>query len=371
MWSFSYSHTLFFFNLTHTHAATNKGQVLDSMKSSVLTVEAASDFFHKMVAMKSLPRVKGSNLLFGIIAKMKHYATAISLIKHVFQGNGYQSNSYIHRTITNGLCKDDMVSKASDLFWEMSGKGIQPNLITYNSLCHDLCSSLIRGWCKTKNLNKAMYLFGKMVNNGLNPDVVTWRTLIGHDQLPNLQTCAIILDGLFKCHFHAEAMSVFRESEKMNLDLNIVIYNIILDGLCSLGKLNEAQEIFSCLPSKGVKIKVVTYTIMIKGLCKEGILDDVEDLVMKMGENGCSPDGCSYNVFVQGLLRRYDISRMCEYKYAVGEIKKQYWKRSYNNVEPERIRVNKHIDGATFVYDVCIIDVFIFVYCSLSKQLKE
>jgi len=32
-----------------------------------------------------------------------------------------------------------MVSKASDLFWEMSGKGIQPNLITYNSLCHDLC----------------------------------------------------------------------------------------------------------------------------------------------------------------------------------------------------------------------------------------
>lgn len=174
-----------------------------------------------------------------------------------------------------------------------------------------------------------MYLFGKMVNNGLNPDVVTWRTLIGvfckagewlaakelffimhkHDQLPNLQTCAIILDGLFKCHFHAEAMSVFRESEKMNLDLNIVIYNIILDGLCSLGKLNEAQEIFSCLPSKGVKIKVVTYTIMIKGLCKEGILDDVEDLVMKMGENGCSPDGCSYNVFVQGLLRRYDISR--------------------------------------------------------------
>jgi len=102
---------------------------------------------------------------------------------------------------------------------------------------------------------------------------------------------------------------VFRESEKMNLDLNIVIYNIILDGLCSLGKLNEAQEIFSCLPSKGVKIKVVTYTIMIKGLCKEGILDDVEDLVMKMGENGCSPDGCSYNVFVQGLLRRYDISR--------------------------------------------------------------
>lgn len=85
MWSFSYSHTLFFFNLTHTHAATNKGQVLDSMKSSVLTVEAASDFFHKMVAMKSLPRVKGSNLLFGIIAKMKHYATAISLIKHVFR----------------------------------------------------------------------------------------------------------------------------------------------------------------------------------------------------------------------------------------------------------------------------------------------
>ncbi|KAL4274533.1 hypothetical protein AHAS_Ahas20G0016700 [Arachis hypogaea] len=72
-------------------------------------------------------------------------------------------------------------------------------------------------------------------------------------QYPNLSSCATILDGLFKCHLSSDAISLFREIEKNNLDLNIEIYNVVLDGMCRAGKLNDACELFSYLPAKGLK----------------------------------------------------------------------------------------------------------------------
>ncbi|KAL2334474.1 hypothetical protein Fmac_015687 [Flemingia macrophylla] len=213
---------------------------------------------------------------------------------------GVQPNVVTYNSVVSAHCLLDQMKDAMEVFDLMIRKGCLPDVVTYSSLIH--------GWCKTKNIYKAMYLLREMLNNGLNPNVVTWNTLIGgfckagkpvaekelffvmhkHGQLPNLRTCAIILDGLFKCHFHSEAISFF-------------------------GKLNDALELFSCLPSKGVKINVVIYTTMIKGLCKEGLLDEAEELLMKMEENGCPPNQCTYNVYVQGLLRKYDISRTRKY----------------------------------------------------------
>jgi len=54
----------------------------------------------------------------------------------------------------------------------------------------------------------------------------------GHDQVPSLHTCAVVLDGLFKCWLDSEVVSLFTVMEKSGLDLDIVIYNIILDGMC-------------------------------------------------------------------------------------------------------------------------------------------
>ncbi|GLT72723.1 hypothetical protein SLA2020_446310 [Shorea laevis] len=51
----------------------------------------------------------------------------------------------------------------------------------------------------------------------------------GCGQPPDRQTCAILLDGLFKNLHFPEAMTLFQEMEDKRLDLNIVIYNILID----------------------------------------------------------------------------------------------------------------------------------------------
>lgn len=43
-------------------------------------------------------------------------------------------NIVTYGSIIDGLCKDDYVDKAKDLFLEMRSKGIHPNVVVYNCL---------------------------------------------------------------------------------------------------------------------------------------------------------------------------------------------------------------------------------------------
>jgi len=61
-----------------------------------------------------------------------------------------------------------------------------------------------------------------------------------HGQLPNIQTCAVMVDGLCKGNFLSKAVPFVQVMEKSNLDLSVVIYTILFDEICSVGKLNDA-----------------------------------------------------------------------------------------------------------------------------------
>ncbi|KAL1350057.1 hypothetical protein AAHE18_07G199300 [Arachis hypogaea] len=465
-----------------------RNSLIDKCKLGKLSnVGEAFDLFHSMAMMKPLPSVFDFTLLLGVIVRMKHYTTVISLVQYMYsslgikpdcftlnivinclcrikltpfgfsvfasmlklglepplstftalinglcmQGDvaravgtleslksmGYQldvytygalinglckmgdtnaaiewlhkmeerdcrSNVVVHSTIIDSLCKDELVSEALNMFSEMCSKGIKPNIVTYSCLIQGLCNfgrwkdaaslldemmkvgmmpdlqtlnilvdvfckdgkmpftynalidrhclqkeineamkifnsmvtrgclpdivtytSLIHGWCMIKNINKAMHLLNEMVNTGFVPDVVTWTTLIGgmhkHGQMANLQTCAVMLDGLCKCQLLSEATSLFELMEKSGLDLNIVIYNIMLDGMWAVGEVKGAWKLFSSLPAKGQ--------------CKQGLIDEAEDLLTNMEENGCPPNYSTYNVFVQGLLIKRDPLRSMKY----------------------------------------------------------
>ena len=45
-----------------------------------------------------------------------------------------------YSTIIDSLCKDRLVTEALNLLYEMMSKGIQPNVVTYNSLIQGLCN---------------------------------------------------------------------------------------------------------------------------------------------------------------------------------------------------------------------------------------
>jgi pentatricopeptide repeat protein len=132
-------------------------------------------------------------------------------------------------------------------------------------------------------------------------------------QPPNLQTCAILLDGLCKNLHFLEAMALFQAMEDKKLELNIVIYNILIDGMCNARKLTTARELFNTLPTKGFQANVRTFTIMIKAFCKEGLLNEARELFEKMLENCCSPNHVTYNTVIQGFLHHNETSWVVKY----------------------------------------------------------
>ena len=72
-------------------------------------------------------------------------------------------------------------------------------------------------------------------------------------QHPDVQTYAVLLDGLFKNKNFAEAMALFQEMEDNKLHHNTVIYNVLIDGLCNAEEITIARKIFYCLPTKGLQ----------------------------------------------------------------------------------------------------------------------
>src|ERR1044072_2107948 len=63
-------------------APKRRRELLNSMRD-LKSVDAAVSFFNKMAAMDPFPGVKEFTFLIGLVAKMKHYATAISLVKRL------------------------------------------------------------------------------------------------------------------------------------------------------------------------------------------------------------------------------------------------------------------------------------------------
>ncbi|KAL6204304.1 hypothetical protein ACLB2K_021572 [Fragaria x ananassa] len=129
-------------------------------------------------------------------------------------------------------------------------------------------------------------------------------------QLPDLQTCAILLEGLCSSNdLLPRAVEQLTEMEGKKWKLNIIIYTIIIEGMCKAGKLESATNLFSSLSSRGVQPDVRSYNVMINGLCDGGLLVEAEKLLREMGAMGCSPDGCTYNIIIRGFLNNDEISR--------------------------------------------------------------
>ncbi|MFQ6641028.1 hypothetical protein Gotur_016008, partial [Gossypium turneri] len=63
-------------------------------------------------------------------------------------------------------------------------------------------------------------------------------------QVPNLVTCLILLDGLFKTGNLKEALKFFQAMQNSGFELDIVPYTILIDGLCKAGHIEVAKELF-------------------------------------------------------------------------------------------------------------------------------
>lgn len=183
--------------ITHTNY-TCRNQLLNSIKS-VTTVEAATNLFHKMVSMEPFPSLKDFTFLFSIIVKMKHYTSAISLIKHM-HSLGIRPHIYTLNIVINCLCLLNHTEFGFSVLGLMFKIGLEPDIVSLNTLIHGLC---IQG-----NVAQAVTFAQHLENMGYQCDRYTHGMLIY---------------GLCKVGHTSAAISYLHIVEERNCNLDVTL----------------------------------------------------------------------------------------------------------------------------------------------------
>ncbi|XP_037457682.1 pentatricopeptide repeat-containing protein At3g18110, chloroplastic-like [Triticum dicoccoides] len=171
----------------------------------------------------------------------------------------------------------------------MRGQGIEPDLVSFNTLINASAKS----GCLAPGA--AFDLLHEVRQAGLRPDVITYNTLIS--------ACSqgSILD---------DAVAVFKEMIDSECRPDLWTYNAMVSVHGRCGTAREAEQMFMELLDKGFKPDAVTYNSLLHAFAKEGDVDAVERVCEELVKAGFRKDGITYNTMIHmyGKMGRLDLA---------------------------------------------------------------
>ncbi|XP_022853928.1 pentatricopeptide repeat-containing protein At4g01570 [Olea europaea var. sylvestris] len=233
--------------------------------------EQFKQVFDKLHDTKIFPLDRwGYNICMHAFGWWGDLATSLSLFKEMKEKSGSFSpdlctyNSLIHVLCSLGKVKDALI-----VWEELKGSsGHEPDAFTYRIL--------IQGCSKSYRIDDAMKIFGEMQYNGIRAETVVYNSL---------------LDGLLKARKLMEACNLFEKMVDVGVRASCWTYNILIDGLFKNGRGEAAYTMFCDLKRKGNNfVDGITYSIVILHLCREGQLKEALQLVEEMGARGFEVD---------------------------------------------------------------------------------
>ncbi|WRX25584.1 Pentatricopeptide repeat - like 10 [Theobroma cacao] len=114
-------------------------------------------------------RTRPRPAIVSAIVGMKHYETAISLLRQM-EFFGIRRDVYTFSILLNCFCRLHRSDLGFSLLGKMLKLGIQPNTTTFTTLADGLC---VEG-----KLAEAVLLFDETVRNSYKPDLITYKTII-------------------------------------------------------------------------------------------------------------------------------------------------------------------------------------------------
>jgi pentatricopeptide repeat protein len=167
---------------------------------------------------------------------------------------------------------------ALELFEKMMEHGCTPGVNTY--------AKLIIGVCKVGRWGVANSLFNHMIERGLVPNEDIYNALLScccelrmlssaarlveammeHGHLPLLESCKLLLCGLYDEGENEKAKAVFVHLLLCGYNYDEVAWKILIDGLLKSGLADRCSELLSVMEKRGCQIDPLTYTKLIEGL---------------------------------------------------------------------------------------------------------
>ncbi|XP_031387194.1 pentatricopeptide repeat-containing protein At1g62720-like [Punica granatum] len=195
-------------------------------------LDQALSWFHGMIRLRPLPLAADFALLLGVIARPLWPS---GLLEKWEGRSSSRVNVVTYNTVVMGLCKEGQLAEAFKLFKKMMDKGVEPTVVTYDTLIHAVCSA--EHWEEDGMLSEAESTFDAMIQRGIEPDVVTYNSLIAGYCLQNQ------MDGYCKGKAMDKAGIIYRDMFQKGLTPDHVTYNIIIGGFCQIGKMQAAEEL--------------------------------------------------------------------------------------------------------------------------------
>ncbi|CAI9781186.1 unnamed protein product [Fraxinus pennsylvanica] len=375
---------LFFHKLVPRDSSQSPFQSLDLNILMILhqqLMHLMSQSHHNIVACKWVFRVerftkahKNGRFFKNCEKRSGNSVMALKLHQEARNWNG-TPNSVCYNTLIHGLCKEGLVDEGKQLFLEMKGSGIMPNLVTYGGLIHGLNEAL----CKMRKTNEVRGLLNLMIQKGEEPNSLTYGILMngfclenridnakelfdfrgakGHKKndvcygvlisgfcnvevarglfvkmkvyevIPDTATYTKLLDGFFKNNCVADAMELFHSLEISSFDLHIEVYNRVLDGLCKAGEIDIAKRESLILPLSYLKAcpkrawhqQLLPLNIMINGFCKNGEMEKANNLFLEMEKESCAPVVVTFNTLMRGFCNNNEAPKVIELLHEMAE----------------------------------------------------
>lgn len=171
--------------------------------------------------------------------------------------------------------------RACEIFREYPSKlGVEPDVISYNSV--------IKALGELGLMDEAISMVDEMKDKGLEPNLLTFNTVVdvAYRKLG-------FLEGEKKWNLMVEKIK--------GLVFDIRSYNAKLSGMVNEGMVLEAANLFEEL-TVGLEPSVFTYNHLIKGFCNKGDLEEAKKWYRKLVDsNNWFPNRTTFDILIKLL----------------------------------------------------------------------
>ncbi|ONI30040.1 hypothetical protein PRUPE_1G227600 [Prunus persica] len=191
--------------------------------------------------------------------------------------------------IISGYCHKGESEEARRLFDAMSKEGIEPGLVTWNTL--------IASHNQLRHCDVAMELMRRMESCGITPD----KMLLAGVQ-PNGITITSAISACTSLKSLNQGLEIYSLAIKMGCIDDVLVGNSLIDMFSKCGEVEAAQKVFSMIPEKDV----YTWNSMIGGYCQAKYCGKAYELFTKMQESDVHPNAVTWNVMITGYMQNGD-----------------------------------------------------------------
>jgi len=245
--------------------------------AKVCSVHETVASFHRLARMFRAVDTAG---LFNALLRTLCQEKSMSDARNVFHALKYEFRVN-HHTFNILLSGWKSAEDAEAFVAEMRELGVEPDLVTYNSLID--CN------CKNRDVEKAYKLLDEMREKDISPDIITYTSLIG---------------GLGLIGQPDKAKDLLKEMHELGCYPDVPAYNAAIRNFVIAKRLGDAFALMDQMASKGLMPNPTTYNLFFRCYYWAFDVGSTWRLYERMRSEGCFPNTQSC-MFIIRLCHRY------------------------------------------------------------------